>query len=90
MKAGFLEDLYFGRISPWESRKSITPEMQAVQAKIDDAVRRLEEHLSEDDALLLESLLSDCGEYEGLAECQSFKEGFRLGIKCAADAFPVQ
>ncbi|MGI5965432.1 MAG: DUF6809 family protein [Anaerotruncus rubiinfantis] len=87
MEAGFLKDLYFGKISPWDSRKSITPEMREVQKRIDDAVRQLEERLSEEDIRLLESLLSEYGDYEGLADCRAFKDGFRLGFKCAMDTF---
>lgn len=83
----FLEDLYFGRISPWDSRETITPEMQEVQKRIQDAVQKLEERLSEDNILLLESILSDYGDYEGLADCRAFKDGFRLGVKCAMDTF---
>ena len=73
MEQDILEQLYFGRIVPWENRNDKTPEME-----------RLTQLLDEDGKKILERLMDNRSELESRQILEGFKDGFRLGVQLTA------
>ena len=86
MEQNILDQLYFGKITPWESH-TITPAMQNVRSRINEATETLEGMIAPEARELLRRLLSDCSGLEALAVQESYKEGYRLGVRLTAAAF---
>ena len=86
MEQNILDQLYFSKITPWESH-TITPAMQTVRSRINAATETLEGMIAPEARDLLRQLLSDCSGLEALAVQESYKEGYRLGVRLTAAAF---
>ena len=86
MEQNILDQLYFGKITPWES-PTITPAMQTVRSRINEATEALEGMIAPKAGELLRQLLSSCSDLEALAVQESYKEGYRLGVRLTAAAF---
>ena len=76
-----LEDLFFGKIDPWESRPSNMEEFQLLNQKMSQLSAILEERLDKETRSLLDQYLSNRADMEALLSCDSFKTGFRLGVQ---------
>ena len=87
MEQDILTQLYFGKITPWEKRSGIDPEMDDLRDRIDAEAKVLESMLSQEGGELLAQLLRDCSDLEAHAVCDGFKDGYRLGAKLTAAAF---
>lgn len=81
MDEDILEQLYYGKIVPWDNRNDKTPEMMPVSDQIDTDIDRLKELLDDVGKALLEQLLDNCAELERQMICEGFKDGFRLGAQ---------
>lgn len=84
MGQDILEDLYFGRIVPWEIQNDQTPEIKRLNTQVYKDVERLEKFLDDDEKALLERIMENNAERERYSVCEEFKEGFRLGVQLTA------
>ena len=73
-----IQDLYYGRISPYEMSTSTAPEYQKLKALADRNEDLLKESFSDEQKELLDKLTS-------ISERDMFIAGFRLGIKLMID-----
>ena len=80
-----IEDLYYGRISPYEMSISATPEYQKLKALADRNEDLLRESLSDEQKELLEKLIESVTDIFSISERDMFIAGFRLGMKLMID-----
>ena len=80
-----IEDLYYGRISPYEMSISVTPEYQKLKALADRNEDLLRESLSDEQKLLLDKLIETVTDISSISERNMFINGFRLGVKLMND-----
>ncbi len=80
-----IEDLYFGRISPYEMSISATPEYQKLKVLADRNEELLRESLSDEQKELLEKLIETVTDISSISERDMFINGFRLGMKLMID-----
>ena len=80
-----IEDLYYGRISPYEMNISATPEYQKLKALADRNEDLLRESLSDEQKLLLDKLIETVTDISSISERNMFINGFRLGMKLMMD-----
>ena len=76
-----LEDLFYGKINPWEDCPSRIEELRGLNQKMSQLSDILEERLDKETRSLLDQYLSNRADMEALLSCDSFKTGFRLGIR---------
>ena len=80
-----IQDLYYGRISPYEMSISTTPEYQKLKALADQHEDLLRETLSDEQKELLEKLIEFVTDISSISERDMFINGFRLGMKLMID-----
>ena len=80
-----IEDLYYGRISPYEMNISATPEYQKLKALADRNEDLLRESLSDEQKELLDKLIESVTDISSISERDMFIAGFRLGMKLMMD-----
>ena len=80
-----IEDLYFGRISPYEMSISATPEYQKLKVLADRNEDLLRESLSDEQREMLEKLIETVTDISSISERDMFIAGFRLGMKLMID-----
>ena len=80
-----IEDLYYGRISPYEMNISATPEYQKLKALADRNEDSLRESHSDEQKELLEKLIETVTDISSISERDMFIAGFRLGLKLMMD-----
>ena len=80
-----IEDLYYGRISPYEMNISATPEYQKLKALADRNEDLLRESLSDEQREMLEKLIETVTDISSISERDMFIAGFRLGMKLMID-----
>ena len=80
-----IEDLYYGRISPYERSISTTPEYQKLKTLSDRNEDLLRELLSDEQKELLEKLIETVTDISSISERDMFMAGFRLGVKLMID-----
>ena len=80
-----IEDLYFGRIAPYEMSISATPEYQKLKALADRNEDLLRESLSDEQKELLDKLIETVTDISSISERDMFIAGFRLGLKLMMD-----
>ena len=80
-----IEDLYFGRISPYEMNISATPEYQKLKTLADRNENLLRESLSDEQKELLDKLIESVTDISSISERDMFINGFRLGMKLMMD-----
>ena len=76
-----LQDLYYGRISPYEMSISVTPEYQKLKALATQNEDLLRETLSDEQKELLDKLTEGITDISSISERDMFITGFRLGVK---------
>ena len=81
MPGDILEDLFYGKITPWEDYPGNTEELRGLNQKMSQLSEILEERLDKETRSLLDQYLSNRADMETLLSCDSFKTGFRLGIR---------
>ncbi len=80
-----LEDLYFGKIVPYEKRMAAYSELQRLAKQASDCERRLTERLNEEDQELLNVLTSAQQDINRITVMENFIHGFRLGVRLMAE-----
>ena len=80
-----IQDLYYGRISPYEMSISTAPEYQKLKALADKNEDLLRETLSDEQKELLEKLIECITDISSISERDMFIAGFRLGMKLMID-----
>ena len=80
-----IQDLYYGRISPYEMSISATPEYQKLKALADRNEGALRETLSDEQKKLLEKLTVCMTDISSISERDMFIAGFRFGMKMMMD-----
>ena len=80
-----IEDLYYGRIAPYEMNISATTEYQKLKALADRNEDLLRQTLSDEQKELLEKLIESVTDISSISERDMFIAGFRLGVKLMID-----
>ena len=80
-----IEDLYYGRISPYEMNISATTEYQKLKALADRNEDLLRESFSDKQKELLEKLIETVTDISSISKRDMFIKGFRLGVKLMMD-----
>ncbi len=80
-----IEDLYYGRISPYEMSISAAPEYQKLKALADRNEDLLRQTLSDEQKELLDKLIETVTDISSISERDMFIAGFRLGVKLMID-----
>ena len=80
-----IQDLYYGRISPYEISISTAPEYQKLKALADKNEDLLRETLSDEQKELLDKLIESVTDISSISERDMFINGFRLGMKLMID-----
>ena len=80
-----IEDLYYGRIAPYEMNISATTEYQKLKALADRNEDLLRESLSDEQEELLDKLIETVTDISSISERDMFIAGFRLGVKLMMD-----
>ena len=80
-----IQDLYYGRISPYEMSISATPEYQKLKTLADKNEDLLKETLSDEQKELLDKLTECITDISSISERDMFIVGFRLGMKLMID-----
>ena len=80
-----IEDLYYGRISPYEMSISTVPEYQKLKALADRNEDSLRESHSDEQKELLDKLIESVTDISSISERDMFINGFRLGMKLMMD-----
>ena len=76
-----IQDLYYGRISPYEMSISTAPEYQKLKALANQHEDLLRESLSDEQKKLLDKLTESITDISSISERNMFIAGFRLGVK---------
>ena len=76
-----IQDLYYGRISPYEMSISVTPEYQKLKAVATQNEDLLKEALSDEQKELLDKLTECITDISSISERDMFITGFQLGVK---------
>ena len=84
MEEDIIEQLYFGRIVPWERQVEKLPEIEKYSDLVCEDIEYLQKRLDEVGKSVLERLLDNQSEVERFQVKESFKYGFRLGMQLAA------
>ena len=84
MEYDILDQLYFGRIVPWEIQNDQTPEIKKINNQLYKDIEHLEKLLDDDGRKILERIQENNAERQRYSVCEEFKEGFRLGIQLMA------
>ena len=80
-----IQNLYYGRISPYEMSISTAPEYQKLKALADRNEDLLKETLSDEQKELLDKLIESMTDISSISERDMFIAGFRLGVKLMID-----
>ena len=81
MPNDILEDLFYGKINPWEDCPSRIEKLRSLNQKMSQLSDILGERLDKETRSLLDQYLLNHADMEVLLSCDSFKTGFRLGIR---------
>lgn len=84
--SSILEDLYFGRISPWENKPVPNAGRNATSHKIEAENRYFIEKMSLDDCARYQALNNLYAQEHTLAEVDVFSQAFALGMMMAFEA----
>ena len=76
-----IQDLYYGRISPYEMSISTAPEYQKLKALAGKNEDLLRETLSDEQKELLDKLIECITDISSISERDMFITGFQLGVK---------
>ena len=87
MPNNILNDLFFGKIVPWENRPENIEEFRRLNQQLSQLSDTLEERLDKETQVILDQYISDRSDLESLLQCDSFKTGFRLGVQLMLAAY---
>ena len=72
MPGDILEDLFYGKINPWEDCPGHIEELRSLNQKMSQLSEILEERLDKETRSLLDQYLSNRADMENLLSCDSF------------------
>ena len=81
MGKDFVNDLYYGRITPWERRRSRKAAIIELDNQIACKRKEFTERLEEEDILRFETLEDLYFTRQELEVVESFRQGLRLGAR---------
>lgn len=81
MPNDILNDLFFGKIAPWENRPENIEEFRRLNQRLGQLSDTLEERLDKETQAILDQYISDRSDLESLLQYDRFKTGFRLGVQ---------
>ena len=84
MEQDILDQLYYGKIVPWENRNDKTPEMEQCSELIYRDTEHLTQLLDEEGKKILDRLMDNRSKLESHQILEGFKDGFRLGVQLTA------
>ena len=76
-----LEDLYFGRIAPWEMRVIPDPNLQRAMDEMLQYEEQLTGQLGEVEQQIFKKLIDAQDEVDSIMSKENFIQGFRLGVR---------
>jgi hypothetical protein len=82
-----LEELYHGRVCPWERCPTQSSEREKVNHRIEEEKRNLIEKLSLNECGRLESLENLYTQSSDLEQVEAFSHGFKLGVELIVSVF---
>ena len=90
MEQDILEQLYFGRIVPWENRNDKTPEMEQCSEQVYQDVERLTQLLDEDGKKILERLMDNRSELESRQILEALRMGSGWGFSLRQQVLEIK
>ncbi len=78
---GVIQDLWYGNIIPHEEGLFTKPEFKELIGYESRNHEKLEETLTDEQKELLEKMMDNRNDFDGLAEAEVFEYGFKLGAK---------
>lgn len=85
-----LEDLYYGKIHPWEKSAPKNPAILSINREINDLERELKGKLDAQGAKQLDKIDELFCQSSDLHDCESFSQGLKLGMLLIAEAFFIE
>ncbi len=82
-----LDEFYFGNIIPHEHTFWNNAEYKKALTALRTSLEKFEAHLSDENKKLLEAVLDAETDISSVAELESFKLGFRLGVHMMCGCF---
>ena len=76
-----LDDLFYGKVNPWENRPADIDEFRKLNKKMGQLSDILDKHLNDEMKDILNQYLSIRADMEMLLSSDSFKTGFQLGAR---------
>lgn len=82
-----LQDLYYGRVCPWERCPTQSGDRHEINRKIEEEKRSLIEKLSSNDGKHVQSLETLYTQSSDLEQADAFSNGFKLGVELIVSVF---
>ena len=86
----FIRDLYYGNLAPCERGMPKRSSYHRITEKICELEDKIKEKFTQEDQLLIQEYHDLATQLRVLGEEDSFILGFRMGARCAYDAFIEQ
>ena len=87
MRESMLNDLYYGRISPWERPRVCTYKYKKISKKIIDIEEHFRNFLSPEEFAKFKELQGLRGQAEAIESANVFEHAFRTGALMIIDVF---
>ena len=85
--SSILNDLYYGRVSPWERRPVRSTESREINRKIENEKRYFVQKMSLDDCRRFQELENLYTQSSGIEQLDAFSCGFKLGTELMIAVF---
>lgn len=86
-----LDDLFYGRISPWEDNSlAENAEYKEITKVRNKTGNKLRESLNEEQKKMLEQYMNACNDVIAIVQRESYKAGFQLAAKLLMEMFSSQ
>ena len=90
MEEDIIDQLYFGKIVPWEKQVEKSPEIKQYGDQVCEDIECLQKSLDEIGKNVLERFLDNNSEVEQFQIKESFKYGFKIGMQLAAAGLDIK
>ena len=87
---GFIRDLYYGNLAPCERGMPKRSSYHRITEKICELEDRIKDQFAQEDQLLIKEYRDLTTQLRLLSEEECYVLGFRMGARCAYDAFIEQ
>ncbi len=82
-----LQDLYYGKITPWENDMDLSFDMRLKNASVLELSQSFTSKLSGDEKILFDELITKFDEIADETTKNKFCEGFCLGLRVGVEVF---